>query len=128
MARRRRRMDADTRYRIMEVEAWRTIARRHPWKVVLGPFIARGLGLGATVGVLAYLWVKVPHLYLGVAALVIAGVVGVGWVLWTNSNAALQRRMRSGAARRGVGLGWAVAGLVVLLGSTGWLALWSPYA
>jgi hypothetical protein len=125
----RRRMDRDTRYRVMEHAAWRRIGHEHAYMIAFGPFVGRLVVLLAAVGALAFLWIKVPHAVLGVVALVAAAVVGGGWLAWTNSYAALQRRMRSGAsAQRGVGLGWAVACLVLLFAATGWLSLWSPYA
>jgi hypothetical protein len=107
-------------------------AGQHYWKwYVFGePFMKRVFPVVGAVVALMVLWLKVPHFILGVASVMAALIVGVGWLLWNGSHQALQRRMSSRAAggRRGVGLGWAVAGVVVLLGSTGWLSLWSPWA
>lgn len=126
----RRRLDADTRWRIMQVEAWRHIGRRHAYAIAFGPYIGRAvLLLAAAVGLMVA-WMRIPHLYLGVGALIVAVVLGGGWLLYTGSNRALQRRMqsRTGKAGRGAGLGWAVASVVALLGVTGWVSLWSPWA
>ncbi len=114
-----------------EIQANRIYGSRFWFWIVFGPWLGRLVVLVAAVSALAWLWVAVPHVYLGGAALAAAGVLGVGWLLWTGSDAALQRRMAARAqdrGRRGVGLGWAVAAVVALLAGTGWLALWSPYA
>lgn len=126
----RRRLDADTRWRIMQVEAWRHIGRRHAYAIAFGPYIGRVLILVIAAAGLMVAWMRIPHLYLGVGALITAVAVGGGWLLYTGSNRALQRRMqaRTGRAGRGAGLGWAVASVVALLGATGWVSLWSPWA
>jgi hypothetical protein len=116
---------------VREIQANRIYGSRFWFWIVFGPWLGRLVVLVAAVSALAWLWVAVPHVYLGGAALAAAAVLGVGWLLWTGSNAALQRRMQARAqdrGRRGVGLGWAVAAAVALLAGTGWLALWSPYA
>lgn len=128
----RRRMDGDTKWRILHHEALRTFARRHYRLILFGPFIARGLALvGAVVG-LMLLWLYVDHVKLGVAAFILAAIVGLVWLFVTNSAASLQARMAARAAghepKRGAGFGWAVASLLILLTGTGYLALWSPYA
>lgn len=131
MARRRRAVDPETRWRILQHEALRTFARRHYWIILFGPSLLRLFGLLAAVAVLMFLWLKVPHAYLGVGAIVGALLVGGGWLLYTGSARSLQQRMAAragGREPRGAGLGWAVASVVALLGATGWLSLWSPYA
>lgn len=128
----RRRMDPDTRWRIMQHEALRTFARRHHMAILFGPFIARGLLLAAVVVGLMALWIYVPHVTLGVGALVLAAIVTFGWLMVSQAGSGVQARQSRRAAglpvKSGAGFGWAVAGLVVLLSGTGWLALWSPFA
>lgn len=128
----RRRLDADTRYRIMQVEAYRHMGRKHANLIVFGPYIWRAVLLALAVGGLMLAWLKVDHGLLGLIALIAAAVVAVGWIAVTQSNGSLQRRMIANAAgqstRPGMGLGWAVAGAVTLLAGTGYLALWSPWA
>lgn len=118
--------------RIRQVAANRRIGHRWAYWIELGPYAARLVVVVAAVGALMYLWVAVPHLYLGSAALVAAALVGGGWLVYSGSHTALQRRMnaRAGAGGdpRGAGLGWAVGALVALLGVTGWVSLWSPWA
>lgn len=126
-----RRMTADRRWQVMEYSAWRRIGHDHAYMIAFGPYMARLAALLVVVAALTLLWIKVPHVYLGVGALGIAAVLGMGWFAWTGSNVALQKRMSARAAgngRRGVGLGWAVSVVVALLVGTGWLALFSPYA
>jgi hypothetical protein len=128
MARRQRRDYSDLRIRAAHRRAghewwkWYVI-----WKPALSMF---GPPLSATA-VLMVLWVKVPHLMLGVAALTLAVLAAAGWLIYTGSAAALQRRMNArvaGDRGRGAGLGWAVACLVALFSFTGWLSLWSHWA
>jgi hypothetical protein len=128
----RRRMDSDTKWRILHHEALRTFARRHYRLILFGPYIARGLLLvGAVVGLMA-LWLYVDHVMLGVAAFILAAILGVVWLFVSNSMSSLQSRMAARAAghepKRAAGFGWAVAGVFLLLVGTGYLALWSPYA
>jgi hypothetical protein len=129
----RRRLDSDTRWRIMQHEAWRRIGRDHAYAIAFGPYIARlALLVGAVVGLMV-LWLKVDHTKLGAGALILAGVLGIGWIFVTQATGGVQarqaRRARGqAAARPGLGLGWAVAGLVVILAGTGWLSLWSQWA
>ena len=129
---RRRRLDPDTRYRVMQIEAWRHIGKKHAYLIAFGPFIARAVLVLLAVAGLMVLWLTVNHTTLGVAALILAGLLGVGWLAYTQSNAAIQHRQalraRGKATRPGLGLGWAVSTAVVLLGATGWLALGSPWA
>jgi len=128
----RRRVDADTRWRILQHEALRTFARRHYRLILFGPFIARAMVLALAVAGLMALWLYVDHVKLGIGAFVLAAVLAVGWLFVTGSTSSLQGRMAARASgqavRRGFGFGWAVAGLCVLLVGTGYLALWSPYA
>jgi hypothetical protein len=128
----RRRVDPDTRYRIVHHEALRTFGRNHYRLILFGPIIAKALGLLAVVAGLMALWLKVDHVTLGVAALILAGVLGVAWIAITQAGSGVQARQRARAAGRdvrpGFGLGWAVGILFVMLAGTGWLALWSPYA
>jgi hypothetical protein len=129
---RRQRLTRHQGLAIAEREAWRRFGRDHHMLFITGPYVWRMTILAAVVGVLVLAWMKIPHVYLGVGALVAAAGVAVGWIAWTASHNSLQARMMArasgGPVRRGVGLGWAVGLVVVLLGSTGWLALWSPYA
>jgi hypothetical protein len=128
----RRRLDPDTRWRIMQTEAYRHMGRKYATWIVMGPYIVRALVLAVVVAGLMLAWLKVDHGRLGFIALALAAVLGVGWLVVTNSNAAVQRRMvnsaRGGNSRPGLGLGWAVAGAVFMLAGTGYLALWSPWA
>lgn len=107
-------------------------AGRKYWRwYVFGPHIARVTLIVAAVVALGFLWLQVPHLFLGVAAIVLAVALAIGWAVYTGSTASLQRRMAAratGKTERGAGLGWAVAGVVFLLGLTGWLSLGSPWA
>jgi hypothetical protein len=128
----RRRMDPDTRWRIMQHEALRTFARRNSNLILFGPFIARAVLLGLAVAGLMALWLYVDHVKLGVGALILAALVGGGWLAISQAGSGVQarqaRRARGQAVRPGFGFGWAVACLCLLLAGTGWLALWSPYA
>lgn len=128
----RRRLDADTKWRIMQHEAHRTLARKHYLAVVLGPYITRALLLAVVVAGLMAAWIYVPHPMLGVSAIVLAVVLAVGWMVWNGVHNDLQaRQMRRARGQRvgaPVALRLAVAASVLLLAGTGWLALWSPYA
>ncbi len=128
----RRRMDPDTRWRIMQHEALRTFARRHHMAILFGPYVARGILLVAVVVGLMALWLTVDHRILGIGALVLAAAVGGAWLVIVKASSGVQarqaRRVAGKPVRPGGGLGWAVAGLVLILAGTGWLALWSPYA
>lgn len=127
-----RRLDPHTRSRVMQVEAWRHIGKKHAYLIAFGPYILRlVLVVLALVGLMV-LWFTVPHVTLGVSAIVLAVVTSVVWLALTQTSQAVQRRMiahaKGQATRAGAGLGWAVATLVVMLGATGWLALGSPWA
>lgn len=111
--------------------AHREAGRRYWRWYVFGPHIGRVVVLVAAVAGLAALWLAVPHLVLGVAAVGLSLALAVGWMIYTGSDRQLQQRMSAratGRAERGAGLGWAVAGVVILLGVTGWLSLGSPWA
>jgi hypothetical protein len=125
-------MNREHRQRVMENAAWRRIGHEHAYMIAFGPYFWRIAVLVAAVGALMWMWVSVPHFYLGVTAFALATALAVGWLAYSNSQAALSRRMsaRAGTAGgpRGVGLGWAVGAVVALLGTTGWVSLWSPWA
>ncbi len=129
---RRRRLDADTRVRVMQHEAYRTIARKHPYAVIFGPIVARLVALAVIVLGLMAAWMYVPHGLLGKLSLFLGGLILITWFVWRVNTNGLQARMmaraRGEASRPGLGLGWAVAASVALLGGLGWLSLWSPYA
>lgn len=115
--------------------AYRRMGHEHHYAVIFwdtfGPVVTRVLMLVPAVAALMFMWMRVPHLYLGAGALALAGLVGVGWLVYQNSQVALSRRMNAraaGRAPRGPGLGWAVGGVVALLAGAGWAALWSPWA
>lgn len=128
----RRRLDADTKWRIMQHEAHRTFARKHYLAIMFGPFLSKVIVLVAAVAGLMVLWLYVDHAKLGVGALLAAGALGLGWLGWTGAHDGLQERVmaraKGAAVKPGFGLGWAVAASVVMLGSVGWLSLWSPWA
>jgi len=128
----RRRLDRATRWRVMEVEAWRTIGRRHAYMIAFGPYFGRIMLLVAAVVALMVLWLKVDHVKLGIGALILAAVLAGVWIVINQAHDGVQARQAKRAAgqpvKTGFGFGWAVAGVVILLVGTGWLALWSPYA
>jgi hypothetical protein len=128
----RRRLDTDTKWRIVQHEAYRTFGRKHYRVVIFGPYMARVLTLAAAVAGLMALWVLVPHALLGVAAIILAVAVVIGYLAVTGSRSSVQSRMIARAkgqrAKPGMGLGWAASAAAVMLGAVGWLSLWSPWA
>ena len=128
----RRRLDSDTKWRIMQHEAHRTFARKHYFAIMFGPFISKVVVLAVAVVGLMALWLKVDHYLLGVGALFTGAALGLGWLGWNGAHNGLQARMmaraRGGAAKPGFGLGWAVAASVAMFFGVGWLSLWSPWA
>jgi hypothetical protein len=127
----RRGMSAAERRRVRQAMANRRIGYEWAYLIEFGPYLGRFAVLVAAVGGLMWLWLHIPHVVLGGAALTCAAVVGGAWLVWTGSTGALQRRMAArakGGDPRGTGLGWAVAGLCILLAGVGWVSLWSPWA
>jgi len=127
-----RRLDSDTKWRIMQHEAHRTFARKHYFAIMFGPYISKAALLVVAVVGLMVLWLKVDHWMLGVGALAGAAALALGWLAWNGAHNGLQARMmaraRGGTTKPGFGLGWAVATSVAMLGTVGWLSLWSPWA
>ena len=118
-------------------EVRRAAAHRHAgrryWRwYVFGEPLLRRLGVPLlAVLALAAAWWFIPHLLRGVVSGVVAAVLTVGWLMYQSSGRALQRRMNgraTGDVPRGVGLGFAVAGVVLALAAASVLALASPYA
>jgi len=116
----------------MQHEALRTFARKHHTMILFGPSILKAvLMVTAVLGLMA-LWLNIDHIVLGVAALVAASALGLGWLIWNGAHNNLQARMLARAkgqsTKPGFGLGWAVAASVAMLGGVGWMSLWSPWA
>src|SRR3954471_14369059 len=135
MARRGGLTKADKR-RGRQVAAHRRVGAKYTyypelWELIAGPIVKLVVLLAAVAGLL-WTWFHVPHLLLGVAAIVAALGVAAGWWVWTGSVKATQARMaanaRSGGQRRGAGLGWAVTAVCVILLGVSWLSLGSQWA
>lgn len=116
----------------MQHEAYRKFARDHSTAIIFGPFIARAVSLAVVVLALMAAWIYIPHRTLGTAALILAGGLAVVYLAVNGSRNNVQARMMARAkgqpVKSGLGLGWAVASVVVMLGGLGWLSLWSQWA
>jgi hypothetical protein len=99
--------------RSMRRTALASIAWRHPWLVLLGPWVARGVGLLVAYGGLAWLWDSIPHGLLAALTAAAAVAVAVAAVLYRRASAP-QKGSRLPVLGRPV-LAWALASLGVLL-------------
>lgn len=97
----------------MRRTALASIAWRHPWWVLLGPWLARGIGLLFAYGGLVWLWDSVPHRLLGWAAVAVCVGVAAAAVLYRRASAP-QKGSRLPVLGRPV-LAWALGSFGVLL-------------